>query len=203
MFENSQEKGGWALAAILLLAPVAAHAGTVSYSDTIPSSSSNYSQNLNFSQFDPSQGVLLSVTLADSFTLIDSFSAACGNVTVNATFTGISGVTENLPLGGFGCPGGGSNSPSYTPSSVLTGGAMAPFLGTGSVSLPIAFSFTVTHDPGASGGAQVTNGTATVTYTFDAPEPATFSLGLLGAIIAAAWAARTRRRPSGIAPYRP
>jgi hypothetical protein len=176
------------------------------FSATSPSSS-----NLIFPQFDPSQGTLNSVTLGDSFFVsatavangvllppiggVGPPTCTAGFGSETATFTGITGTSEPVLSAAFDSTCTGS-SITQTNSFVLSAspGSPLPYIGLGTVSLPVSFTL-------SGSGSGMTGDTSSVTYNYTpfsaVPEPATFLPVLLAMGLA------TRRKAAGSESWRP
>ena len=193
---------------IALALPSLANAGMAGpYSNTIPSSLTDWSSSLVFPKFDSSLGTLTSV----------QFDLSSGMSTVltvhNTAPSGSSGwakteviLTVQDPNGYFGSPQIDYLSPQYNfalgagqevTSGTLTktssdswtysdAGTLAEFTGSGNINIS-AFTNTyavISYTGGNSDAVQVTNAQANgkITYFYDVPEPATMSLLTLGGL---------------------
>lgn len=183
---------------------------TISYTDTIASTTTNWSNTLEFGKFNTTWGTLQSVTvkldgaLSSVFTITNNASVASDtskgtastDVTIIALSSAVADVQTTLAIassvytysnlaGGSTIysnelGGSGTASSEYTTANILE-----LFSGTGNIVLN-ATAETATHfdyTGGNTTGKQVTYAgvTGTVTYTYAVPEPSTLALlGVLG-----------------------
>jgi hypothetical protein len=206
-----------AFAAVSAAAPAAAEV-VVLTATTVPNGQTN-SSTVSFAQFDPSLGVLESVTLAfeaASSTTVDVSNSSnmsrnynvTGNASASLTGNGFT-LTDSYVLSGDTFTLGARFSPSnprtttrtYTAdlsdSNIVTTN-LAAFAGPGTVSFNFARAANFTGSPGnVSARPTSFSGNATLTYTFSTPtavpEPATWAL-MLGGFGVVGAASRRRKR---------
>jgi hypothetical protein len=177
---------------------------------SVTGGSTNYGPvTLNFQQFDPSLGLLDSITVSMDYEY--SVAVNTGEGGGGGSFGG--GGTLYLggyPYNGVGCDNDGGGAPnniftftvSCTDTSQAYPGADPAILGTveglGTVQWQWgdASLFTLEMTDGVSGTATLTSGSATVTYDYS-PEPGAGLLTLTGAL--GLWAARSRFRSNSSA----
>jgi hypothetical protein len=200
-----------ALAALLLYAGPS-WAGTIfTYTSVQPETAAEWAHDFSFPQFDPALGTLDSVHITATYDFTTSGSVSntdqsskvlwfqAGSL-LSLTLPGTLGVLEDAPLGpqihyklpAFGSASYGAFSASASTEVILTGAAMASFIGTGTVDLP---GQTQTQEllkeiiDGGGGKIDValaTTAGATITLQyFDAqvPEPSALALLALGACL--------------------
>lgn len=197
------------LCAVALLALMGATANASSlgpYSSTYPTTLTDWSGNLTFPMFSPSNGTLTAVVL-------DLSSSMSTVLTIhNTSPSGSTGwaktevvLTVQDPSGYFGNPQVDFLSPQYNFAlgageqvtsgtlvrngsnsglSYTDAGTLAEFTGTGNISIS-AFTNTyavISYTGGNTDAVQVTNASANghITYFYDTPEPLTLSLLAVG-----------------------